>query len=291
MHRPIYIVITPVRNEEENLPHTVQSMVGQKLRPASWIIVNDGSSDDTGQIADEASARHAWIRVVHRADRGFRKPGGGVMEAFRDGFRLIETEQWDFIAKFDGDLSFDSDFFSHALDRFGEDPRLGIGGGTICKKEGDHLVAEWKGDPTFHVRGATKIYRRECWQQIGFLYPVPGWDTLDEIKANMLGWRTYSFADIKLLHHRQAGEADGTWLNWFKNGRANYLSGYHPIFMLFKCGVRIFRKPYGIGALGLMSGFVSGYLKRAPQIDDARLIDFVRREQIKRLLFKPSLWR
>jgi poly-beta-1,6-N-acetyl-D-glucosamine synthase len=290
MHKPIYVVITPVRNEQANLEQAIESMVGQTLRPAKWVIVNDGSSDETGRIADDASARHDWIRVVHRTDRGFRKPGGGVMEAFRDGYQFVEKDHWDFIAKLDGDLSFDPHFFSNALERFFEDPRLGIGGGTICRKEGDRLLAEWKGDPPFHVRGATKIYRGECWHQIGFLYPVPGWDTLDEIKANMLGWRTYSFAELKLFHHRPAGEADGTWFNWFKNGRANYISGYHPIFMLFKCATRAFQKPYGIGALGLLVGFISGYLKRVPQIDDARLINYLRREQMKRLLFKSSLW-
>jgi biofilm PGA synthesis N-glycosyltransferase PgaC len=290
MQKPIYVVVTPVRNEQENLKQTISSMVGQTLRPAMWVIVNDGSSDDTGRIADEASSRYDWIRVLHRADRGFRQPGGGVMEAFRDGYQLVEKDHWDFIAKLDGDLSFDPHFFSNALERFSVDSRLGIGGGTICRLEDDQLVAEWKGDPPFHVRGATKIYRGECWRQLGFLYPVPGWDTLDEIKANMLGWRTYSFSDLKLLHHRQAGEADGAWSNWFKNGRANYISGYHPLFMLLKCAARVFREPYGIGALGLLFGFVSGYLVRVPQIDDTQLIDYLRREQIKRLLHQRSLW-
>jgi biofilm PGA synthesis N-glycosyltransferase PgaC len=290
MHKPIYVVITPVRNEQANLGQAIDSMVQQTVRPAKWVIVNDGSSDATGRIADEARARHDWISVVHRTDRGFRKPGGGVVEAFREGYQVVEKDQWDFIVKLDGDLSFDAQFFAKALDRFSEDSGLGIGGGTICGKEGDQLVAEWRGDPPFHVRGATKIYRRECWLQLGFLYPVAGWDTLDEVKANMLGWRTYSFADLKLLHHRRAGEADGAWGNWFKNGRANYISGYHPVFMLLKCGARAARKPYGVGALGLLSGFVSGYVKRVPRIDDTQLIQYLRQEQIKRLLFRRSLW-
>jgi poly-beta-1,6-N-acetyl-D-glucosamine synthase len=290
MSKSIYVVITPVRNEQDYLGATIESMVGQVLRPAIWVIVNDGSSDATGRIAEEAGAKHDWIRVVHRADRGVRKPGSGVMEAFQDGYRVIETTPWDFLVKLDGDLSFDSQFFLNALQRFDQDSHLGIGGGTICKQEADQLVAEWRGDPVFHVRGATKIYRRECWLQLGSLYPLAGWDTLDEIKANMLGWRTYSFAELKLLHHRSAGGADGAWVNWFKNGRANYISGYLPMFMVLKCAARAFRKPYGIGALGLMSGFISGYLQRVPQIDDAQLIGYLRREQTKRLLFKSSLW-
>jgi poly-beta-1,6-N-acetyl-D-glucosamine synthase len=291
MLQPSYVVITPVRNEVEHLDRTIESMIRQTLRPITWVIVNDGSSDATGRIADAASVKYNWIRVVHRIDRGFRRPGNGVVEAFRDGYRLVETDRWDFIAKLDGDLSFEPHFFSSVLARFSEDPRLGIAGGTICKRERGRLIAEWMGDPPFHVRGATKIYRSECWRQLGgYLHPVSGWDTIDEIKANMLGWRTYSFPDLKIHHHRPAGEADGAWSNWFKNGRANYIAGYHPMFMLGKCAIRMFRKPYGVGALGLMLGFVSGYVKRVPRIDDTQLIDYLRRQQIRRLLFKRGLW-
>jgi biofilm PGA synthesis N-glycosyltransferase PgaC len=289
MNRPSYVVITPVRNEQDHLRATIESMVEQTVRPATWVIVNDGSTDETGRIAHEASSRHNWIRVVDREDRGFRKSGGGVVETFSDGYRLIEKDQWDFVVKLDGDLSFESDFFSRALQRFSEDPRLGIGGGTIYWKKGDLWEQEAK-DPAFHVRGATKIYRRECWRQIGHLYPVAGWDTLDEVKANMLGWRTYSFPDLKLLHHRPTGGAYGIWPEWVKNGRCNYASGYHPIFMLLKCVTRVFRRPYGIAALGLCVGFCSGYLKRIWRVDDPALIRYFRHQQMRRLLGRPSLW-
>jgi poly-beta-1,6-N-acetyl-D-glucosamine synthase len=290
MRQSIYVVITPVRNEQNYLGVTIESMARQEVLPLAWVIVNDGSTDATSRIAHEASARYDWIRVIDRADRGFRKAGSGVVEAFRDGYQLIANETWDFVVKLDGDLSFDSDFFSSALERFREDPLLGIGGGTICSKVDEKLVPEWHGDPKFHVRGATKIYRRECWIQLGQLYPVPGWDTLDEIKANMLGWKTYSFDEVLLLHHRKAGGADGTWPNWVKNGFANYVAGYHPIFMLAKCVSRFFKKPYGIAAFALWVGFCGGYIKRAWRVDDRALVKYFRNQQIRRLLGQPSLW-
>jgi biofilm PGA synthesis N-glycosyltransferase PgaC len=287
---PRYVVITPVRNEQENLPRTIVSMAQQTVRAWKWVIVDDGSTDATGRIADEARAQYPWIEVVHRRDRGFRKPGGGVVEAFREGYQLVESTRWDFIVKLDGDLSFEPDYFAAVFNHFVQNPRLGITGGTICKLDGGALVPESIGDPRFHVRGATKIYRADCWQQLGGLYPAPGWDTLDEIKANMLGWTTCTLAGLKLHHHRHAGEADGKWVNWFKNGRANYITGYLPLFMLCKCLTRIFSKPYGIGALGLWCGYASGYLKRVPRINDPQLIRYLRREQLNRLLLKNSLW-
>jgi len=285
-----YVVITPVRNEQDYLSSTIESMAQQEVPPRRWVIVNDGSTDATGRLAHAASARHDWIRVIDRSDRGFRKPGGGVVEAFQDGYRLIADEPWDFLVKLDGDLSFERNFFRNALERFQADPSLGIGGGTICNKVSRQLVTESPTDPKFHVRGATKIYRRECWIQLGQLYPAPGWDTLDEVKANMLGWKTYTFDELKLLHHRKAGEAEGTWPNWVKNGLANYVAGYHPLFMFAKCASRVFKRPYGMAALGLGIGFCSGYVKRAWRVDDRALVKYFQNQQMRRLLGQPSLW-
>ena len=74
-----YLVITPVRNEEAYLESTIESMLAQTVCPQEWIIVNDGSTDRTGQIIDDYARRFPWIRAVHRKDRGFRKAGGGVV--------------------------------------------------------------------------------------------------------------------------------------------------------------------------------------------------------------------
>src|SRR5438270_515180 len=116
-----YIVITPVRNEQEHFPSTIASMIAQTVRPRLWVIVDDGSQDRTGALADEAARTHPWIRVVHHRDRGCRKPGGGVIEAFYQGYNLIVEESWDFLVKLDGDLNFEPDYFEKCLARFSAD--------------------------------------------------------------------------------------------------------------------------------------------------------------------------
>jgi len=285
-----YIVISPVRNEQDYIQHTIQSLVAQTNRPALWIIVDDGSTDKTGQIIDEAARQNSWIRVLHRQDRGFRQAGSGVMDAFLDGFELVEGRPWQYLVKLDGDVTLEADYFERCFARFAANPRVGIAGGLVCNLVNGILRAESSGDPAFHVRGATKIYRYECWQAIGGLMPVTGWDTLDELKANMLGWVTQTFPDIKLIHYRPAGGAYGTWPNWVKNGYANYVAGYHPLFMLVKCAKRFFEKPYVVGALGLWVGFLKGYLKRAPRVGDPALIRYFRQQQMQRLLGRRCLW-
>jgi biofilm PGA synthesis N-glycosyltransferase PgaC len=285
-----YVVVTPVRNEEQYLPLTIKSMVAQTITPRQWIIVNDGSTDQTGRVAEEGVRANAWIRVVNRPDRGFRKAGGGVVDAFYAGYDLLNGETWDYLVKLDGDLSFDPGYFEKCFGHFDENPRLGIAGGTICAHRDGALEAEAKNDPVFHVRGATKIYRRACWQEIGGLIHAPGWDTLDEVKANMLGWRTQTLAGIEVLHHRPTGAAYGTWNDRVKAGVANYIAGYHPLFMLLKSVKRMAEKPYIIGGCALLFGFVKGYVKRIPQVEDKALIKYFREQQIDRLLGRKSLW-
>jgi len=286
---PGYVVITPVRDEEAYMASTIECVAAQTIRPAEWIIVDDGSKDNTGKIIDEYAVRYPWIRSVHRQDRGFRKAGGGVVDAFNDGYNALKCKDWKFIVKLDGDLTIEPDYFEKCFDEFERDPKLGVGGGVICYVVNG--VKSFEAAPAFHVRGATKIYRKECWDGIGGFWPAPGWDTLDEVKANSLGWNTRSFRNLHLLHHRETGSADGLWPTLVKYGRANYICGYHPLFMVSKCIVRLLQKPYILGSIGLMYGFVTGYLKHIPQVDDPATIAYLRSQQLSRLRGRETIWR
>jgi len=146
-------------------------------------------------------------------------------------------------------------------------------------------------NPLFHVRGATKIYRGDFWLESGGLLKAPGWDTLDEVKANMMGWKTRTFSDIHIFQQKVTGSADGAFKNAFKNGNGSYIAGYHPAFMVMKCMKRIFEKPYLIQSIGLMAGFIAGYQRHLSRIHDKELINYLRKQQLKRLLFKETIWK
>jgi poly-beta-1,6-N-acetyl-D-glucosamine synthase len=284
-----YVVITPVRDEAEHLEHTIRSMVNQTVRPARWVLVDDGSTDGTGEIVDRWAAKYSWIIAIHRRNRGSREAGSGVMEAFFEGLNQVLPADWKFLVKLDGDLIFQPEYFENCFKEFAADSRLGIGGGVICHDVNGRLEVEQ--NPHFHVRGATKIYKRECWEKIGGLWRAPGWDTLDEVKANRLGWTTRSFPELKLHHLRFTGAAAGAWKNSVKNGLGSYICGYHPLFMLMKCVKNIPQKPYVVGSIGLLCGFVQGYLHRKPRIDDKESIAFLRQQQLRRLTLRPSIWK
>lgn len=284
-----YVVVTPVRDEEAYLRLTIESIVKQTVRPAEYVIVNDGSKDRTRDIIDEYASEYSWIRGVHREDRGFRKWGAGIIEAFYDGFHALNCQDWEFMCKLDGDLSFDPEYFEGTFRKFAQSPKLGIGGGFLYHIEDGQKI--WERHPTFHVRGGAKIYRRTCWDSIGGLWVGPGSDTVDEVKANMLGWSTTSFNDLEINHHRWTGAAYGRWGGIVKNGKTDYVAGYHPLFVLAKSAARFVQRPYVLGSFALIYGYLAAYFGQIPRVDDPELIRYLRRQQLAKLAGRETIWK
>jgi biofilm PGA synthesis N-glycosyltransferase PgaC len=102
-----YVVISPCRNEAPFMRQTLDSMLAQSIRPAKWVIVDDGSTDATPAILAEYAAQYQWISVVTRGDRGKRSVGPGVIEAFYAGYETVRFEDYDYLCKLDLDLSRD----------------------------------------------------------------------------------------------------------------------------------------------------------------------------------------
>jgi len=284
-----YVVVTPVRDEESYLSLTIESMAKQTILPQEWVIVDDGSKDGTGRIIDEAARQYPWIRGVRREDRGFRKWGAGIIEAFYSGFDALTCKDWEFMSKLDGDLSFAPEYFAGMFKKFEEDSRLGIGGGYLYHLENGTRTLE--DGPVFHVRGGAKIYRRACWDAIGGLWVGPGSDTVDEVKGNMLGWSSRSFLDLQIQHHRWTGAAYGRWGGIAKNGKTDYVSGYHPLFLIAKAVARLPRRPYLVGSAALLYGYISAALQRTPQVDDPQLIRYLQKQQLAKLWGRETIWK
>jgi len=285
-----YVIITPVRDEARHIDATIQSVTRQTLKPTEWVIVDDGSTDGTWEILARRSAEWPWIKPMHQPDRGFRDADTGAVGTFLAGYRSLQTADWEFLVNLDGDITLKPGYFERCFEEFHRDSSLGIGGGSLY-----HLnvagATELEPCPQFHVRGATKIYRRACWEAIGGLAAVPGWDTVDEVKAHMAGWRVRSFPRVTALHQRPTGASGNAWSDSVKNGRSDYFLGYHPVFMFLKCFRRAFRKPLLVNGAGHLYGFMAGYLDRRPQAEDAALIRYVRRQQMRRLLLRDSTWK
>lgn len=280
-----YVVITPVRNEAEYIEKTLQSMVSQTHPPAEWVIVNDGSTDDTAAIVTRYASDYPWINLTERSDRGSRQRGKGVVEAFYDGVRALRTEDYQAIVKLDGDLSFEAGYFAFLMQKFAQQPKLGIIGGAVYERlDGVNWVRQAvKG----HVRGPTKVYRRACFDQIGGLVPVLGWDGVDEWMARAYGWQAHTFTELKVMHYRVTGGATGTLKARKEKGYGAYYMCYHPAYMIARATRDMFRPPYVIGGLTMLGAFFLSPLLGREKLTDPVVVKYIRHtqwQQVKGLL-------
>jgi poly-beta-1,6-N-acetyl-D-glucosamine synthase len=283
-----YCVITAVRDEEQFIARTIESVLVQTVKPLEWIIVDDGSTDQTASIVASYAERCPWIRFVRRPDRGYVSKGGGV-EAFLEVLPLLASYDWEYLANLDGDMTLEPDYFERCFEKFRNMPSLGVGGGTVYVSVAGHWQPEQA--PAFHVRGAAKIYRRKCWEAIGGLWPGLGWDTVDEVKANQLGWSTQSFSDIKLYHHRVSGTRWGAWGFSMLDGEADYTVGYLPLFFALKCVRHIMNSPFLLRSIGMAYGYLRSVLQGVPRVDDREFVEYLRRQQFRRIVGLSSIWK
>ncbi len=286
---PRYIMITPTRNDADLLEKTAACVTRQTLLPEKWFIVNDASSDRTPQLLRALEAQHEWItglQHVEKHQQGFRRIGGQAV--VHQALEKIQPENYDFIVRTDCDVLFGQDFMARIFDKFEADSRLGIASGVCHVYEKDRLVEEKT--PRFHTRGPFKVYLSECFQEIGGLDCNEGWDTIDEIKANMLGWRTYSYPDLKIIHQRKTQTSQGVLTGQKNMGAVAYYTGYHPVFMLCRAMRRMLDRPFVFSGIFMLAGYLRGYLKNEPQVNDPQLIRYMRRQQINKLLGKQTIW-
>lgn len=278
-----YVIITPARNEAKFIKLTLDSVVSQSIKPVRWIIVDDGSNDATASIVNEYRMKYPWISLVSLEDRGYRYRGTGVVEAFYAGLEHIDSYH-DFITKLDADLSFDPEYFEDLNNKFQHNDRLGIAGGvSYTCRSGNRWVLER--EPEDHVHGATKVYRRACFKEIGGLVPMGGWDTIDEIRAQMKGWKVQSFNDLIVHHHRPTAKAEGSLKGMAEMGRFSYYCGYHPLAFLARGAYRIFvDEPFFLAAITQLWGYYSHWFTRQPQINDKELISYYRKKTLRKLL-------
>lgn len=284
-----YAVITMVRNEEDYLPRTVASMIAQEERPVTWFVVDDGSDDRTPEILAEAAAKHDWIQVHRSSGRKQRNPADAVTEGFNRVLPLVWELDPDVVVKLDGDMEFDSDYFSRLLGALAEDPKLGIVGGRALEPHADGTWGLVR-ISRHHVHGATHVFRAECLrQQKGFSFGA-GWDTATVVRARLQGWTTRSLPDVAFKHLRVTGAGSGLRWGFWSRGRAAYRAGYHPLFALARSVRNLVRYPYIISGVYFWKGFMSGYKDGAPRALTDDEIKAFRKEQLKAMTGRRSWW-
>jgi glycosyltransferase involved in cell wall biosynthesis len=278
---PTYAVVTPVRDEAEHFARTADSLVAQTHRPAQWVVVDDGSTDGTRELAERYAAEHDWIEVLESGADHDRARGAPIVRAFQQGCAAL-SERPEVVVKLDGDLFLPPHYFEWVAQAFARDARAGIVGGVALIPEGGRWVLE-RGN-VVNVNGVAKAYRYDCLDDIGGLRASMGWDGIDEYGARARGWHVQVLTELTLLHYKPRGSKQKPLKARWEEGRGNAYMGYLPAWLIVRAAYRmVVEKPPVLGGLTLLASYVWARLRLLPRIDDPAAVAELRAEQRARL--------
>jgi glycosyltransferase involved in cell wall biosynthesis len=278
-----YVLVTPAHNEADLIEQTIRSVVSQTVLPKRWVIVSDGSTDGTEEIVRRYQPGRAWLELVTLPPRTERHFAAKV-HAFNAGFERLRALEFDVVGNVDADVSFPSDYFAYLLEQFAARPTLGVAGTHYI--EGDFHSYRDSYIDARHVNGQCQLFRRACFEDIGGYVPIKGGgiDWVAVRTAQMKGWATHSFADRLFHHHRKMGTAGTSELgSRFHYGKKDYFLGGHPLWQLFRSAFQMTKKPYVVGGLALLAGYLWCWIGGHQRAVSPELMTFHRAEQMTRL--------
>jgi len=280
-----YVLISPCRDEADYMRQTLDSVIAQSVRPAKWVIVDDGSMDETPQILAEYVIKHEWIELVTRIDRGQRAVGPGVVDAFYAGLNTINIDEFTYLCKLDLDLRLPPRYFEILMEKMTANPLIATCSGKAYIDEGGRLINEGHGDDT--SLGMTKFYRVSHFKRIGGFVREVMWDGIDCHHCRMNGWIACSWDDpeLRFVHLRPEGSSQrGVYTGRIRHGYGQYFMGTGFLFMAASAIYRVNEKPYIFGSLAMLWGWVKSAIQGKPRYESPGFRQFLRRYQMRALL-------
>jgi biofilm PGA synthesis N-glycosyltransferase PgaC len=282
----VLLLITPVRNEAAHIARTARAVAAQTRPPDAWLVVDDGSDDGTGALLQALAADIPSMRVIatpsdHTPAGPDRLAAAAEARAFNWALGHVDLGEYRYVAKLDGDIELPHDYFERLIARFEAEPTLGIAGGMLLEPSG----AEWRRQrvPDYHVRGALKLYRRECFEAIGGIEERLGWDTIDETYARLRGFTTRSFGDLVARHHRPEATAEGALRGRARHGQCAYVVHYGLGWVALRSLKEAASWPPGLSGAAFLYGYLRSAARREPRVQDVEFRRLVRRELRGRL--------
>ena len=312
MNHRRYIVVTPCRNEAKNLPNLVQSMTAQTIKPALWVIVDDGSTDRTGEIIAEVEEKYGWIKGLH-LEKSEEYMGTHLAYVCNKGFEFAKEYcnekgiSYEYIALVDADNILEARYFEKLIEEFEKDEKLGIASGNSIFVDIEMILYELKAkNPNITVMdnefwhiwdsnstekqnsredlpmGSARVWRKECFEETDGYLPVPLPDSVSNAMAKLKGWRTRRFMDIRVIE-RSGLKKQGLWRGYKEKGESYFFLGQSLFLTVLKALKYSLRKPYYTG-LAYFWGYIIPFVCGKERVNDDEIrhyYKYIRSKELK----------
>ncbi|MCO4773775.1 MAG: glycosyltransferase family 2 protein [Deltaproteobacteria bacterium] len=271
----MFLLVTPAYNEAENAEALVECVRRSTLRPDRWIVVDDRSTDGTGQRFLDV-AGDLPIEVVPSGTTGgymgFRYSEvvrAGVAAAGSDG------ENPTLFGILDCDIRFDANYWQDLADALRSDTGLGILSGALCSPDETGAMRLEKGQYVHLPRGGLRLVSGACFAAIGGVARSRAPDSVMNAKAITSGFRIGMLEHIVAWSVRPTDSRGSDEEGWQSRGRRAWNVGQPGWQVAVRAAAMSTR-----GRLGEGRALLSGYLderKEGPRIDDADVLRYYRR--------------
>jgi biofilm PGA synthesis N-glycosyltransferase PgaC len=288
---PRVLIVSPVRNEAQHIEKVARAVAAQELAPARWVAIDDGSTDGTYELLKELEGEIDLLTVIRApavtAEPDGRGPKDRLARAIEvHNFNLalaeVDSKEYTHVMKLDGDIELPAEYLRVLMERFSEDPTLGLAGGVLVEptpEGGTRRILI----PSHHVHGALKCYSRACFEAIGGVQERLGWDTIDGTYARMRGFQTRNFRDLVSIHHRPIASADGRLRGRARHGECAYITHYGPLWVWLRSLKVARNSPVGLSGLAFIYGYARAWTLRVERVPDREYRRFTRREINRRM--------
>ncbi len=269
-----YVLITPCRNEGEHLPFLIKSIVEQTVQPIIWVIIDDGSTDNTPTIIAQYSEKYQWIYHLRLNETKKRDIGLHLASVMNEGFNTAieycnqKAIKYNYLGNVDGDLVLDRTFFENLIIQLEKDPKIGIAsGGTDYNIDGKILRVKTSED---EPSGGHMLIRKECFDDCGGIPISYASDAVLKVKARLHGWKTKRFEENRAIEARDVNSAEGYWKGYIVKGKTSYYINHNPIHIIANIGKYSIRYPYYIG-IPYFIGYIKCLLNNEKRIEDPEI--------------------
>lgn len=283
-----YLLVTPALNERPGLPALIETLQAQTVRPALWLIVDDGSTDGSLEYLRQQAESRPWMTVAESPEAAEEYLGAHIARVKRWGHEEVARRaeaagiEWAYAGTLDADLQLPADHYERLIDELEANPRLGVVSSVVHSRTPDGVIVE-----SFQrndlPRGGTQFFRRQALEVIGGLPPWPGYDGAANVKCRLAGWELKLLPDLVAVQERETATRFGAAAGYARKGRYAWFLGLHPAIVAARAAAYSVRGNPTAG-VHFVKGWLGEAAKGQPRCPDPAVRRYYGRERLKEYL-------